>query len=512
MMIKIFNNKYFINNDQKIPYFIIVIYAIILMSLCAGSSPLINLLSPDSNIFFTMGRAAANGQVLYRDIADHKGFYLFFINWLAAFLTPGSMLGLWLVEIIFAALKITFLYKISYLFTKKKNISLLSAFLFMAAATNYFSWNTGNLGEHFALLFQIISLYYMALYFKGNMQNKTITEHPATYMFIHGLSAAIVLFIQANFIAMWIPFGVGLAVLLFRNGYIKNFFRNLISLISGVILGTLPGLLYGIINNCLEEMYFIMFEVNFLYAADGRKGVSILYFLKDFIISPSFVIVILAVLGVCTVTLFYRNLSFTIIYGGMFLFTLICMNVSLNANPIYYTMYMPFMIPFFIWVATQLTSITKDKLLYLLTTVILCLSVICNLQLVKKFFSIGTSVHAYKSAESMAEYITNKDSKVLVLGESLYYNATNTLPHIRYFTIFGSNLRYETFPYCIDEQFESLLSGENEYVIVQYKSEGYDFWIHESMDKIMMDTFRDNYNMVYEYMDGGIHAALYQKK
>ena len=510
--------------DPKIPHTYIWIYAFLLMLFCAGSSPLIEMLSPDSNIFFTMGRAAADGQILYQDIADHKGFYLFFINWLGAFLSKDNMLGLFLVEILFAALKITFLYKISFLYTKNKRSSLLTSFLFMAAATNYFSWNTGNLGEHFALLFQLISCYYIALYLEQNNNENAVGSHPPLFMFLHGLCATVVLFIQANFIAMWIPFGLWLAIVLLKNGYIKNFFINLLSLLSGVLLAVLPGLLYGIKNKCLEDMYFIMFEVNFLYAADGRKGVNILSFLKDFIFSPSFAIVILAVVGAVTASLFYKKLSFTLLYVGMFLFTLLCMNVSLNANPIYYTMYMPFMLPFFLWAAHRVNRQTENlpltcfpakasaSLFLFITAGILSCSVVCNLQLVKKYFAMGTSVHAYESARAMDALIVDKESKVLVLGESLYYNATNTLPHIRYFTIFGSGLKYETFPYCIDEQFTSLLSGENEYVIVQYKSEGYDFWNRDTMDPETQKKLKEDYDLLYEYSEGGIHAALYQKK
>lgn len=95
---------------------------------------------------------------------------------------------------------------------------------------------------------------------------------------------------------------------------------------------------------------------------------------------------------------------------------------------------------------------------------ILTLTVLLNLQLVKKTF--------------------------IVLGESLYYNCTGTLPHIKYFTIFAGGLCYETFPYCIDEQFESLVSGKNEYIIIEFKDDGYTFWgKQESLHKEKQTTF-----------------------
>lgn len=40
----------------------------------------IKYLSPDSSIFYTIGRSMANGTVVYKEIADHKGFYLLFLK------------------------------------------------------------------------------------------------------------------------------------------------------------------------------------------------------------------------------------------------------------------------------------------------------------------------------------------------------------------------------------------------------------------------------------------------
>lgn len=104
-----------------------------------------------------------NGTVLYKEIADHKGFYLFIFNWLGVFLTPDSMNGHFGIEIIFAWIKLIFVYKTAIVFNKSKKKSILTAMLFPKISTNYFSWNAGDLGEQFALAFWLISLYYMAL-------------------------------------------------------------------------------------------------------------------------------------------------------------------------------------------------------------------------------------------------------------------------------------------------------------------------------------------------------------
>lgn len=494
---------------DKFIYLFLLAYAVLAMLFCAGSSPLIRYLSPDSSIFYTMGRSAANGTVLYRDIADHKGFYLFFFNWIGAWLTPNSMNGLLLVEICFAWVKLACVYQCGFLFTRDKKKSLLSAMLFLAASTNFFSWNTGNLGEQFALAFQLISFYFMARYMEENRCAGKVTAHKAVYMFLHGVCACIVLFIQANLIAMWIPFGIGLAMVLLKEKYFSNFFRNLGALLGGIAAAAAPVVLYGMLHHCIEDMYYVMFEINFLYSKDGRTGITLLSYLKDFILQPSMGIVILAVLGVAAACCYYKKQYFTWTFCGMLLFTVICMSVSLNANPIYYTTYLPFAVPFVIWIVKKIRFLSKYA--YVAIVAVFLLTVMCNLQLVKKVFRIGASSYAYESAEKMGDFITDKSADVLVLGNSLYYNCTGTLPHIKYFTIFVSGLRYETFPYCMDEQYASLMSGENDYIIIQFTGEDYAFWGDKKRDEEMNRHLAQEYQCVFEYRDGGIHSALYQK-
>ena len=495
---------------KELIYVYLLAYAVLMMLFCAGSSPFIKYLSPDSSIFYTMGRSAANGTVLYKEIADHKGIYLFFFNWIGAWLTPNSMNGLFLVEIFFAWIKLACVYKCTFLFTKDRAKSFLAAMLFMAVATNFFSWNTGNLAEQFALSFQLISLYFMACYMEENRQKGGVTEHKSIYMFIHGVCACIVLFVQANLIAMWIPFGIGLAILLFKEKYVSCFFKNLGALIGGIAVAAIPVVLYGVFNHCIEDMYYIMFEVNFLYSKDGRTGISLLSYLKDFILQPSIVIVVLAALGVVIACYYYKKLYFAWVFCGMLFFSIICMSVSMNANPIYYTTYIPFIVPLVICVVQRLKYLNKYA--YIMGIAIFMLTVICNLQLAKKVFQIGTSGYAYESAEQMGKLITDKDANVLVLGNSLYYNCTRTLPHIKYFTIFGSGLRYETFPYCVDEQYDSLVSGENDYIIIQFTDNDYEFWGESKRDNEMNSYLSMAYECIFEYREGGIHSALYKKR
>ena len=65
----------------------ILLYVVIAMLFSAGSSPLINSAGKDSSAFILMGRAMLGGKIMYRDVFDHKGLYLYFINDLAAMMS-----------------------------------------------------------------------------------------------------------------------------------------------------------------------------------------------------------------------------------------------------------------------------------------------------------------------------------------------------------------------------------------------------------------------------------------
>ncbi len=487
----------------------LLLYAFIVMLLCAGSSPLIQYLSPDSSIFYVMGRSMTRGLTLYRDVADHKGFYLFLFNGIGAFLTPNSMNGLFTVEVFFAFLKLFAVFKIAIIYLKSEKKAFLTSALFLAVSTNFLSWNTGNLAEQFALTFQLFSSYFIVRYFEESRICNKVVGHSSVYMYFHGLFAGIVLFIQANLIAMWIPFGIILAILLIKNKYFSNFLHNLGMLILGVLSATLPVLIYGLVNHCVEEMYYVMFQINFIYSAAGRGDQTIIQYLRDFILRPSVAIVILAFVGIYIAYKFYREKWIRSILFFMLLTSIICMSVSFNANPIYYTVYLPFILPVCIGLAGKCNC---EKLFLLGCITLFGITILVNLQVIKKVFRIGSSGYTYESAYEMRNLIGNDKAEVLVLGESLYYNCTNTIPHIRYFTIFQGGMSYDKFPDCYDEQFQSLESLENEYVIVQYNNEDETIFSNISeMNKKMKEILNKDYHLEFKYDNGGVRAELYRK-
>ena len=114
----------------------------------------------DSSVFKYIGWRMANGEVPYKDIFDHKGILLYFINYLGTLLSFHR--GVWLIEYIFMFLSLGLSYKIFRKFCKPFS-SLLATLLAFSPLYAYFEG--GNLTEEYALPFILLSVYVFVDFF-----------------------------------------------------------------------------------------------------------------------------------------------------------------------------------------------------------------------------------------------------------------------------------------------------------------------------------------------------------
>ena len=100
------------NTSIIICCFVIFSFITILIS-CYSTSPLHkNSYGIDSPIFMNMGKGILNGDIPYRDLFDHKGPLIFYIDALGWKLF-GNTLGIFIIEVIFMTVDMFFIYKIS---------------------------------------------------------------------------------------------------------------------------------------------------------------------------------------------------------------------------------------------------------------------------------------------------------------------------------------------------------------------------------------------------------------
>ena len=60
----------------------------------------------DANSYLTMGKSLFNGKVLYRDVFDQKGLYLYFLYGLAYLISHTTFAGVFILEILLGKMKV----------------------------------------------------------------------------------------------------------------------------------------------------------------------------------------------------------------------------------------------------------------------------------------------------------------------------------------------------------------------------------------------------------------------
>lgn len=241
--------------------FLFIISFLVIFFFSIGTSPFYeNYYTGDSSIFITIGKAMKEGKIVYKDIFDHKGPILFFIQMIGQYICDGRF-GIFLLQILALFISNIFLYKSACFFTtnKKALLSILVSMIFMS----YFI-ETGNYSEEYSLPFLSVCLYLAIKWLKS--ENK-FSAKIYLYSFIYGVCFAIISFIRLNNSAMICGLGLAITIILIKEKKFKTLFGCACSVILGILAVSLPIILYFYSVNALYDMLYGTFIHNFLYVS-----------------------------------------------------------------------------------------------------------------------------------------------------------------------------------------------------------------------------------------------------
>ncbi|MDE7338253.1 MAG: hypothetical protein K2M92_03085, partial [Bacteroidales bacterium] len=213
----------------------------------------------DSTIFKIIGQGILDGKLPYRDLFDHKGPLIFYLNALGL---AGGKTGLLLLHILFLSVTLYLVYLTSCLFTSCRNsfwVSLISL-LFWAIFIQ-----EGNQVEFFMLPAIALSLYLALRIYKD--PDKIFGSY-----FI-GLCFAWILLMRMSDAVMQVG---GLFVGLCLYGFLKKRFKNtLLSMLwflAGAATLILPFVIYFAAHNALPEFWYGNFTFNYLYSQGAHRS------------------------------------------------------------------------------------------------------------------------------------------------------------------------------------------------------------------------------------------------
>ncbi len=442
-------------NNRKI-YMCLLICVFSMMLFTINSSPLFNTSIGDSAVFVTMGRAMNSGKILYKELFDHKGWYLYLINFLAAIISKESLIGLFLVEVIFMFMSSLLVFKICSEFHDKqdKNVALFSSLLMIVCMLNPFTMQGGNFTEEYTLPFQFLAIYLAVMYMKsGNYQHK-----PAI-MFVHGLIVGIVMNLRPNHVLMWLPIALIVAYRLVIARDFRCLVRNILSGVAGLFVGILPVIIYAWVNDALYDVFFGTFIYNFTYISNNT--VSLRRIVSNIIKQIPLCV---AIFVSCVVILRSKIISYTerVFYFSMLFASIVAISISGRAYGHYYMYIIPFTIPALYWFSKLLLRN------FSLRTAISCLSVFAVLFFgaicLRRYYVIKTSTRNYNLGIAI-----EADKNVIVLENvCAFYVYNGIIPQEKYFYIPASS--YKIFPLPIDSQIASVINGENDVLIARRRN------------------------------------------
>lgn len=239
---------------------------LILLALLAGivlimSIPIGEIPGRDSGVFLYIGEQILDGKIPYRDMWDHKGPLLYYINALGLLIGQGQVWGLWILEYFSLGTAVYFSYKL-----------LNQAFGRVAAFVGVVSWLLnatllqigGNMTEAYTLPLQFLSLY---LFWRS-----THSKQPTRYFFGIGIAFAAAFLLRPNNVGTHLSIMLYIAGTALISRHWRPFLQKLAVFLGGAALPMGLAFIYFASNHALVDLIDQLFLFNLTYAAASYEN------------------------------------------------------------------------------------------------------------------------------------------------------------------------------------------------------------------------------------------------
>ena len=245
--------------------FLILVVTIVTITIVSKSSPLYPFNDGvDVNAFMTMGRSLLYGKVPYKDLYDHKGPFLYVIYLTAVLISETSFIGVWLWEIVACFFFLLFSYKI--IEDCSKTLSLLFIPVLAAVVYGSAAFLNGGLVEEFSL-----PIFAYAIYIGFEMLDDKRQLKNSSSLII-GITSGILFWMKFNLCMFYLGWIFAIACVFIKRHRIKELIKMCFLILAGIVLVTVPLIIYFAANNGLNDLFKVYFYDNmFTYSeADNR--------------------------------------------------------------------------------------------------------------------------------------------------------------------------------------------------------------------------------------------------
>ena len=247
-------------------------------------------LGADSSAFIYIGRGMHRGKIPYKDMFDHKGLYLYFLEYIATFFSGTK--GVYLLELINLFVASLCIFKLTEFATNDMCVQFLTVVCIVwFAGVNVY--DGGNFVEEFAFPCIAYSNY---VYFKWLDKKKfNFVE-----FLITGIAFGVVILLRVNMVGIWIFYVLYFLVSLCAKKRFILLIKMAVAFLIGVIIAFVPALLYLHFTKSFSDMWDAYILFNFKYTSE-QNGI------KSNLIAAKWFIQLLLVPFMCLILDFLRN-------------------------------------------------------------------------------------------------------------------------------------------------------------------------------------------------------------
>ena len=446
------------------------------------------LTNQDSSVFLYIGERMKEGAIPYRDLFDHKGIFLYFIQLLGVSLPFDNYTGVWILEIVNMTLTIVLLFKVTGLFTEKKIVryaSLIAVFL----VCGFQFYAGGNYTEEWALPWISIAMYIFLKYLK---------EGKYTFSEIIWLGAAfsIVALLRINMVTIWmVMLPVVLIQMLSARQY-ADLFQCIKGFVLGIMIIVIPVLIYTCITGCLDDMIYCYIEFNFAYSDDAGSWSNIISsIIKYAKLIPFAVVSVLVTLIPCRNNKLYL-INFLVLAVSL-PFTFMSGRFDLN----YGIVLLPYLVPFFVCTIEVLYRLAEKIVKLELPLKFMenkLLIVAMGVVVFVAFHIQSDEIFLTAKAEEIRDYIeetTNESDDVLILGSQgmNYYFLSDRRTDNKYFYQFPPLKISDDL--CVDFLREMNDKPSDTIIVLESR----DYWLDRE----------DNLGIIYDFLENKVSEGEY---
>lgn len=453
-------------------FFICLVIALAYLLFTTKSSPLFPFNDwVDANYYFTMGKGMMHGLVPYRDLFERKGPLLFFVYGIASLVSYRTFIGVYFIEVIAFSLFLFFSFKSLSLFMKK-TIALSILPLLAIFVLNLKAFSHGGSAEELCLPLLAVSLYHLLRYLKNDDPS---TATPGIF-FWNGLIAGCVLWVKFSLLGFWLGWIITLFVSLIVRRPPQHALRGVTVFLCGMIVATVPWIIYFESNNAFGDWINTYFVVNLtsypVNSSFSRHIYTIIRLLSIQIVNNPFFGLIFwwGIIGFAISKKFIKNIGNRIGLLLCILALIVGIYWGGMTHVYYYLILTPFII-FCLTVAVDAFNLLAKKVVTNRAAITLFAAVIIiSLPLEYKFNQNAYMLHVRQSdlvQYKFAEIIDRSPDKTLLNYGWLdfgIYTTAGVLPPVKYFA--STVLEYSRYPLEMDEQNRYVREGITKFVVL----------------------------------------------